>query len=108
MIANGAQVTVPTAVELDEKAELDQVNVLYSFLENRYGNKVGSQDILPKRPTALALTLVVHQFPLSKTFMEPASNPTYYKDLMNELHEAPRRSWFGSMVKRWKGFLRFS
>lgn len=40
--------------------------------------------------------------------MRPASNPGYYEALVKELNEAPTRSWFGSMVKRWKGFLRFS
>ena len=40
VIANEAQATVPTPVPFDEKSELEQVNVLYSFLENRYTKKV--------------------------------------------------------------------
>lgn len=40
--------------------------------------------------------------------MEPASHPTYYKDLVRELEEAPQRSWVGRLVNRWKGVLRFS
>ena len=40
--------------------------------------------------------------------MKPASNPTYYTDLIKELQEAPKRSWFQSMINKWKGFLRFS
>lgn len=40
MVANQAQATIPTPVKFDEKAELEQVNVLYSFLENRYTKKV--------------------------------------------------------------------
>ncbi|KAL6721038.1 hypothetical protein ACLMJK_000138 [Lecanora helva] len=39
--SNEAQATVPTPIPFDEKGELEQVNVLYSFLENRYQKKVG-------------------------------------------------------------------
>jgi len=70
----------------NEKAELEQANALYSLLENRYSNK----------------------YPVSSSFMRPASNPTYYKDLVKELEEAPARTWWGQMTNRWKGFLRFS
>ena len=41
VISNQAQASVPTPVPFDEKGELEQVNVLYSFLENRYTKKVG-------------------------------------------------------------------
>ena len=41
VVADGAEATIPSPVKLDETAELAQVNVLYSFLENRYGHKVG-------------------------------------------------------------------
>lgn len=40
VVANGALASVPPAPRLDEKAELEQANVLYSFLENRYTKKV--------------------------------------------------------------------
>jgi len=71
---------------LDETAELEQANALYSFLENRYTKK----------------------YPLSNRLMKPASNPTYYENLIQELRDAPQRSWIGRMINRWKGFLRFS
>lgn len=48
-VANGAQATTPSPAKLDEAAELAQVNVLYSFLENRYSNKVR---------TALAIVVI--------------------------------------------------
>ena len=48
------------------------------------------------------------QYPLSERMMRPASNPNYYDGLLKELNEAPTRSWFQSMVNRWKGSLRFS
>lgn len=41
VVANQAQATVPTKVAFDEKGELEQVNVLYSFLEDRYMKTVG-------------------------------------------------------------------
>ena len=40
VVANETLATVPTPVKFDEKTELEQVNVLYSFLENRYMKKV--------------------------------------------------------------------
>ncbi|KAF6235605.1 hypothetical protein HO173_006288 [Letharia columbiana] len=86
VVFNQAQATVPTKVAFDEKGELEQVNVLYSFLENRY----------------------TKTYPLSEKMMRPASNPNYYDGLLKELNEAPTRSWFQSMVIRWKGSLRFS
>lgn len=45
--ANAAQPMLPSAVKFDEAAELEQVNVLYSFLENRYSKKVrGTPNVL--------------------------------------------------------------
>ncbi|KAL8731651.1 MAG: hypothetical protein Q9181_004238 [Wetmoreana brouardii] len=69
----------------DEKAELDQVNALYSLLENRYTKK----------------------YPLSDKIMKPLSKPQYYADLIKELEEAPKRSWFGRFIHSWKGFIRW-
>lgn len=40
VVANEAQATIPTTPRFDEQAELAQVNVLYSFLEDRYSQKV--------------------------------------------------------------------
>ena len=40
--------------------------------------------------------------------MKPASNLDYCDRLLKELNEAPTRSWFKSMVDRWKDSLRFS
>lgn len=42
VVSNQAQASVPTKVAFDEKGELEQVNVLYSFLENRYTKTVGN------------------------------------------------------------------
>ncbi|KAL2057693.1 hypothetical protein ABVK25_002077 [Lepraria finkii] len=86
VVSNQTQASVQISRPFNEQSELEQVNVLYSFLENRY-TKI---------------------YPLSERTMKPASNPKYYDDLLKELNEAPTRSWFQSMVSRWKGFLRFS
>ncbi|KAL8832974.1 MAG: hypothetical protein Q9170_004610 [Blastenia crenularia] len=70
----------------NEDAELEQVNVLYSLLESRYTKK----------------------YPLSDRLMKPLSDPEHYQKLVKELEEAPKRSWFGSLVNRWKGMIRWS
>ncbi|KAH7369873.1 hypothetical protein BKA65DRAFT_487188 [Rhexocercosporidium sp. MPI-PUGE-AT-0058] len=70
---------------VDEKLELEQANVLYSLLENRYSRK----------------------YPLKGSLMSPKSNPNHYTNLIRELEEAPRSSWVERTIKRWKGFLRF-
>lgn len=55
-----------------------------------------------------AILMAFVQYPLSDALIKPASNPTYYQDLLKELQEAPQRSWFGRIINSWKGFLRFS
>ncbi|KAI4226713.1 MAG: hypothetical protein L6R36_002968 [Xanthoria steineri] len=70
----------------DEQAQLQQVNVLYSFMENRYAKR----------------------YPLSNRLMKPLSNPEYYENLVKELEEAPKRSFFGRLLNSWKGFVRWS
>ncbi|MCJ1429094.1 hypothetical protein MMC29_007007 [Sticta canariensis] len=84
--ANDALATPAPRQPFDEKRELEQVYVLYSLLENRYHKK----------------------YPLSDRIMKPASNPAYYDNLLREFREAPQRSWFQTLINRWKGFLRFS
>ncbi|KAI4206396.1 MAG: hypothetical protein LQ346_001105 [Caloplaca aetnensis] len=76
----------------NEDAELEQVNVLYSFLENRYSKKM----------------LKSSQYPLSDRLMKPLSDPEHYEKIVKELEEAPKRSWFGRLVNRWKGMIRWS
>ncbi|OCL10446.1 hypothetical protein AOQ84DRAFT_387513 [Glonium stellatum] len=75
-----------SATLLDPKAELLNINALYSLLENRYSKR----------------------YPTSPALLRPASNPTYYEDLMAELEQAPGRSWFSRVIKKWKGLIRFS
>jgi len=83
---NEALASTVVSPKWDESNEMRQVNALYSFLENRY----------------------VKENPMPQSLRTPASNPTHYDDLAGELQEAPSRSWFGRVVKRLKGSLRFS
>ncbi|OCK73681.1 hypothetical protein K432DRAFT_364557 [Lepidopterella palustris CBS 459.81] len=70
----------------DPKAELLNINALYSLLENRYSKR----------------------YPISPRLLRPTSNPTYYDDLIAELEAAPTRSWFARKMEGWKRMIRFS
>lgn len=75
--------SVPTS-EWNEAHELGQANALQRLVDNKYQTK----------------------YPVPESIRRPASQPSYYDDLLRELDEAPKRSWLGSMVNSWKGFLR--
>ncbi|KAK5654244.1 hypothetical protein OQA88_7419 [Cercophora sp. LCS_1] len=64
--------------------EQRNANALNSLIGNRYMNK----------------------YKLSDRMLTPQSNPTYYKDLIAELEEAPNRSWMGRLSKKFKGMFR--
>jgi cytochrome b pre-mRNA-processing protein 6 len=103
----------------NEIAELEQANALYSLLESRYAKKACSS----RPPAIFYLTLIIfiisillisytnsynwRQYPIANSLMTPASNPTYYTDLIRELEEAPKRSWWARLINRWKGGIRF-
>lgn len=87
----------------DEQAQLQQVNVLYSFMENRYAKRVSTSCSCSGRRNADQV-----QYPLSDGLMKPLSNPEYYENLVKELEEAPKRSFFGRLLNSWKGFVRWS
>ena len=101
---------VPSATQdvaaIDESKELAQVNALYSLLENRY-SKAACCGILPAL-TSDPLLILGLQYPLSDSYMRPASNPSHYTDLIAELDAAPNRSWLATRLNKWKGFLRMS
>ncbi len=46
------------------------------------------------------------QYKLSDRMMQPKFNPTYYKDLVTELEEAPNRSWINRVAKKFGGMFR--
>lgn len=84
--ANDALVSAVPPAELDEQKEMKQANALYSLLEDRYSTT----------------------FPMPQHFRHPASRPTHYDELLQELEEAPTRGKFTSFVQRLKGRFRLS
>ncbi|EWC48315.1 hypothetical protein DRE_07768 [Drechslerella stenobrocha 248] len=42
-----------------------------------------------------------------KRLTEPGFNPEYYKKLITELDEAPKRNWLSAYLHTWKGFIRW-
>ncbi|KAI9738335.1 MAG: hypothetical protein M1834_008833 [Cirrosporium novae-zelandiae] len=80
---NPAQSTV---VKVNKAVEMQQLNMLNAFLDNKYQKK----------------------YALSDNTLKPLSNSDYYKNLIIELDEAPNRSWFGRTIRRWTSYLRFS
>jgi len=93
-----------SAASLDPKVELLNINALYSLLENRYSKRVYNSCAY----IVFIVTECLWQYPTSPALLRPTSNPTYYEDLMAELEQAPGRSWFSRVIKRWKGLIRFS
>lgn len=87
-----------TSVPVEEKAsrvaqmtpggrvqdEMEQVNALYSLLENRYSKT----------------------YPCSDRLLRPTSNEDYYHSLMAEMEEAPKRDWWTWKWLRLKGLVR--
>lgn len=84
-VADGAQPATAPAAKPDEKYEMEQVNALYSLLENRYSTMYKTSDDL----------------------LQPVFKPTYYTDLLLEMEEAPKRSWLMKKWLRWSGLVRF-
>ncbi|KAK4185672.1 hypothetical protein QBC35DRAFT_503143 [Podospora australis] len=66
------------------QAELKQTNAIYSLLEDRYKNK----------------------YRVSDNLFQPKFNPTYYKDLLKELEEAPHRTYLQRLAKKFTGMFR--
>ncbi|WEW60582.1 hypothetical protein PRK78_006069 [Emydomyces testavorans] len=60
------------------------INTLYSFLENRYQKK----------------------YPVPNSLRYPASQSDHYDKLLREFEEAPRRGWLGRLGKKLGGVLR--
>lgn len=83
---NGSAAAAASPILWQEGAEVKQAQVLASLLENRYASK----------------------YPMPASLRNPKSNPTYYDDLIREMQEAPNRSWFGGVMKRFKGALRLT
>ncbi|GAO17998.1 hypothetical protein UVI_02060200 [Ustilaginoidea virens] len=46
------------------------------------------------------------RFKLKGPMLEPKSQPTYFKDLVREIEEAPKRTWLERLGKRLSGMIR--
>ncbi|WDK12995.1 hypothetical protein CGRA01v4_04276 [Colletotrichum graminicola] len=75
--------TAPNVV--DEANELKQANALFALADDRFKKR----------------------FPLNGQLLKPASQPTYFQDLLRELEEAPTRGWLKNMSKKLSGMFRF-
>ena len=62
-----------------------EINAAYLLLDDTFGRK----------------------YKLSERMMKPQSQPEHYERLAREIEEAPDRSWFGRVVKRLGGMVRF-
>lgn len=78
---------VSTGNPKDEQA---QVNALASLLGNRYKTNYAPWG------------------EMGTNLYSPKSKPTYYKELMEDLEQAPTRSWLQRIGKRLGGMIRFS
>ncbi|ELR06198.1 hypothetical protein GMDG_07853 [Pseudogymnoascus destructans 20631-21] len=72
---------------INERAELENANALYSLLDNRYA---------------------LRYQPRKNLLMRPASNPDHYNDIIEEIDAAPSRGMWGRIRNRLSGLLRFS
>jgi hypothetical protein len=68
-----------------QRDETREVNAAYSLLDNA----------------------IRKRYPLSDSFMHPASKPEHYTALEQELDEAPDRTWLSGWIKRMKNLVRF-
>ncbi|KAF2175064.1 hypothetical protein K469DRAFT_684766 [Zopfia rhizophila CBS 207.26] len=83
---NGARSSSVTASSMsDPKAELVNINAVYSLLENRYSKR----------------------YPTSPGLLRPASNPEHYEKLMEEIKRAPTKSWLRAKLDQWKMMIRW-
>lgn len=82
--ANDALVTPAKAPQVQEQDETRQLNALYSLLDDRF----------------------MRQYPLPANLRHPQSNPEHYDRIMQELDEAPNRSWLSNLMLRLKGSVR--
>ncbi|PFH58608.1 hypothetical protein XA68_13449 [Ophiocordyceps unilateralis] len=67
-----------------EAEELQKARALQSLLQDKFRDK----------------------YKLRGPMLEPKFQPTYFADLVNEIDEAPKRSWLGRVGKRLSGLIR--
>ncbi|KAF2660622.1 hypothetical protein K491DRAFT_711528 [Lophiostoma macrostomum CBS 122681] len=83
--AKDAKPAVPRTPNADSKAELANINALYSLLENRYSKR----------------------YVMSPDVLKPKSRPEHYERLMEEIKNAPNKTWWQAKLDEWKHKIRW-
>lgn len=101
-----------TKTPLDPKKELAQLNALCSLAEDRYVKKVCLSPYFLFflswfKKTSGANLGCYPQFPTGHKILNPKSQPTYFKDLLREMEEAPNRTWLQNVSKKLTGMFRW-
>lgn len=68
-----------------EASEIKQINAVYALLENRFAR----------------------ESPLASRLRHPASDPTYYDNILAEAEQAPNRGMWDNISNKLKGMIRF-
>ncbi|VUC24375.1 unnamed protein product [Clonostachys rosea] len=76
-----------------EAEELVKARSLQFLQQNRWNEKACSTNT---------------RYKLSGQMLKPSSQPTYFDDLIREIEEAPKRTWFERLGKRLSGMIRLS
>ncbi|GKT56148.1 hypothetical protein ColTof4_13930 [Colletotrichum tofieldiae] len=103
IIQRGIERRYTTPNVVDEAKELKQVNALYALADDRFKKRVSNNRVVLQTFQASDQ----QQFPLNGELLEPASQPTYFQDLLRELEEAPTRGWLQNVSKKLSGMFRF-
>ncbi|KEY65501.1 hypothetical protein S7711_09291 [Stachybotrys chartarum IBT 7711] len=85
-------------------------DVLRKTVEARYENLTPAQEseeVLKARALQFLLRdKFKDRYKLKGPMLQPKSQPTYFSDLVREIEEAPKRSWFERISKRLSGMIR--
>ena len=86
-----------------EAEEMFRARSLQMLPENRFMDKVRFRDM---DRVGAAANHCAKQYKLSGRILEPKSQPTYFADLVREIEEAPKRTWFERLGKKLSGMVR--
>lgn len=85
-----------------EAEEMFKARSLQMLQENRFMDRVRSMTRTPSEQWLITYK----QYKLSGRILEPKSQPTYFTDLVHEIEEAPKRTWFERLGKKLSGMVR--
>ncbi|PHH90053.1 hypothetical protein CDD83_4625 [Cordyceps sp. RAO-2017] len=72
-----------------------------------YTPSMEAEELLKARALQFLLQNKFHdRYKLRGPMLEPKSQPTYFADLVKEIDEAPKRTWFQRLGKRLSGMIR--